>query len=51
MRKQKMSLKSQVPEHGLEALVSIMDDNKALIADSRRQVSAFLYSSSGQTGI
>jgi hypothetical protein len=32
MRKQKGVLEDQVPEYGLEALVSIIDDNKALIA-------------------
>lgn len=32
MRKQKDILEAQVPEYGLEALVSIIDDNKALIA-------------------
>ncbi len=32
MRKQKDILEDQVPEYGLEALVSIIDDNKALIA-------------------
>ena len=32
MHKQKDALEEQVPEYGLEALVSIIDDNKALIA-------------------
>jgi hypothetical protein len=32
MHKQKNALKEQVPEYGLEALVSTMDDYKALIA-------------------
>jgi hypothetical protein len=32
MQKQKEALKEQVPEYGLEALVSTMDDYKALIA-------------------
>jgi hypothetical protein len=32
MHKQKDALKEQVPEYGLEALVSTMDDYKALIA-------------------
>lgn len=32
MYKQKDALKEQVPEYGLEALVSTMDDYKALIA-------------------
>jgi len=31
MRKQKGDLEDQVPEYGLEALVSIINDNKALI--------------------
>jgi hypothetical protein len=32
MQAQKDILEDQVPEYGLEALVSIIDDNKALIA-------------------
>ena len=32
MLKQKDVLEDQVPEYGLEALVSIIDDDKALIA-------------------
>ena len=32
MRKQKGVLEDQVPEYGLEAFVSMIDDNKALIA-------------------
>ena len=32
MDKQKDVLEDQVPEYGLEALVSMIDDNKALIA-------------------
>ena len=32
MLKQKDDLEDQVPEYGLEALVSIIDDDKALIA-------------------
>jgi hypothetical protein len=32
MLKQKDLLEDQVPEYGLEALVSIIDDDKALIA-------------------
>jgi hypothetical protein len=32
MQAQKDVLEDQVPEYGLEALVSIIDDNKALIA-------------------
>ncbi|HEX6281276.1 MAG TPA: hypothetical protein VFZ67_03525 [Nitrososphaera sp.] len=32
MCRQKDILEAQVPEYGLEALVSIIDDNKALIA-------------------
>lgn len=32
MQGQKDILEDQVPEYGLEALVSIIDDNKALIA-------------------
>ena len=32
MRKQKYVLEEQVPEYGLEALVSTVDDYKALIA-------------------
>ena len=32
MLKQKDVLEDQVPEYGLEALVSIIDDEKALIA-------------------
>ena len=32
MLKQKDVLEDQVPEYGLEALVSIIDDDKALVA-------------------
>jgi hypothetical protein len=32
MQEQKDILEDQVPEYGLEALVSIIDDNKTLIA-------------------
>jgi hypothetical protein len=32
MHRKKDALEDQVPEYGLEALVSIIDDNKALIA-------------------
>ena len=32
MHKQKNPLEDQVPEYGLEALVSIVNDNKVLIA-------------------
>jgi len=32
MRRKKDALEDQVPEYGLEALVSIIDDNKELIA-------------------
>ncbi len=32
MHKQKDGLEDQVPEYGLEALVSIIDDYKALVA-------------------
>jgi hypothetical protein len=32
MHKQRDALEDQVPEYGLEALVSMIDDNKALIA-------------------
>jgi hypothetical protein len=36
MRKQKAVLEDQVPEYGLEALVSIIDDNKELIATLKK---------------
>jgi hypothetical protein len=32
MLKQEDALEDQVPEYGLEALVSVIDDNEALIA-------------------
>ena len=43
MRKQKGVLEDQVPEYGLEALVSIIDDNKALIASTQGGKRALFY--------
>ncbi len=36
MREKKNILEDQVPEYGLEALVSIIDDNKELIATLKK---------------
>jgi hypothetical protein len=36
MRERKDILEDQVPEYGLEALVSIIDDNKKLIATLKK---------------
>jgi hypothetical protein len=36
MREKKNILEDQVPEYGLEALVSIIDDNKKLIATLKK---------------
>lgn len=41
MLKQKDVLEDQVPEYGLEALVSIIDDDKALIAALKEAAKRF----------
>jgi hypothetical protein len=41
MRERKDILEDQVPEYGLEALVSIIDDNKKLIATLKKTCEHF----------
>ena len=44
MSKQEDVLEGQVPAYGFEALVSVIEDDRALIGTSRRQASIFLCS-------